>query len=288
MFRSQPTRPAEGQEGTIMKLHHVLLTFAAVMAVSLGCKEKAQDPSVQQSQSESAQPAPKVVDEKDWIRGFELTHVKDKAFPLVIWKDPLGVLLPPDEYEAQAKKAWPPFWNLIKDNPSNEVSEGLRKLIEERKVLVLMKIGHSDLNVAGFQQSNVDGEKVWLLIFDPVMTYEQQLTVEMMKLVVFHEYQHYKQMSSRDHSPSSTGDDWTDQDYATWFNDEIAAYTAECKLAVKLNWQDQVNVCQVYAKEGFGGMVSWLGNTYVHYEASKGRTALLARLINDTRRAGEG
>lgn len=145
---------------------------------------------------------------------------------------------------------------LIIAHPSPEVYQDLNRLITNGDILLTYETlsetnVYGENAVASFALVSIDGGATMpVLIIDVASLMDQYTPKEFKQLVIYHEYQHYRQyMEGR--YPERLFMAWTEDDTMTeaeavgLYQSEVEAYELECSLANDLGWEEVFELCTV-------------------------------------------
>jgi hypothetical protein len=161
---------------------------------------------------------------------------------------------PTAEQRSDADQFGSALRNLIESHPSVEVSHDLDSLIINKVIWLafqpLAEINAYGQNaIASFALVRVDEKKIVpVLMIDPETLMDPYAPVEYQQLVIFHEYQHYKQWQTKKY-PERLFMAWGPTEVLTraeaigFYQSEVEAYEAECELAGFLDWGRYMPIC---------------------------------------------
>jgi hypothetical protein len=123
----------------------------------------------------------------------------------------------------------------------------------------------------------------------PVLTvgYKQLMDPHLSKvfkqLVIYHEYQHFKQykrgsVKATDLMPMSIDTKLSPDDVRRWFASENEAYGLECQLAISLRATNEFELCKLYEQGGAKAVAKSLVETYANIKVYAPHTELMRQL----------
>lgn len=158
-----------------------------------------------------------------------------------------------DQYAAIVKE-------LVQSHPSPQIADTLNQLVERGVIFLSYSAEMHYLGgaaaCAALQLINIDGAGV-----RPVMEFSIPALVsrsdskESKQLVIFHEFQHYRQLAEKRYPPESFYGHREDAPVseatvALIYRSECEAYLAEAQFAQSVGWSSHNDFCQVYAAGG--------------------------------------
>lgn len=160
-------------------------------------------------------------------------------------------------FQKQAIEDWLVLKDLIQNHPHREIREDLYRLIDTQKVFVSFQdIGAKMQSVASVMYINTPTHGTALtLIIGRVEVLSSKITRRHKELVLYHEWIHLKQQLEQ-REPKwlalkrLLNASFTEEEISVFYKAEMEAYLAECKLAVSLNSQHELDFCDIYAKYG--------------------------------------
>ncbi len=161
--------------------------------------------------------------------------------------------------------------SLMKSHPDQSFVNDLEKRIKSGEVRLTYNRGRNPAHATAAVQAIgiIKGQLVKQLFVSPNALKDPNQTDQFLQLVIYHEFQHIlhydtgKLLLSDDLKIGSRGPRGFEY-MNRWFMSEIDAYEKECKLAVKMGWEKEFKLCEIYAYGGRAMMQRAFANSTIH------------------------
>lgn len=158
---------------------------------------------------------------------------------------------------------------LIETHPRKEIREDLNGWINRGYLSLNFQddLGN-DNALAGFILVDIDGRRKQVFHFKASGLLDKNVADSFKYMVIWHEYQHILQWLSGEASDRmfllvDKGAQLTPKEAKMWFENESAAYLAECDLAKEHGWSNEFALCRIYEADGVISMRKALAESLI-------------------------